>query len=83
MDDRRFAQEMGYVVGRAGLDRYTIEKLRHLALTESSEAKYAACKELWGYAEGEPDKRLSERARDSVAAAGCTCGIAGSGLACH
>jgi hypothetical protein len=83
MDDHRFAREMSYIVGRAGLDGYTIEKLRHLALSESSEVKYAACKELWGYTEGEPDKRLSERARDSVAAAGCTCGITGSGLACH
>jgi hypothetical protein len=83
VDHHRFAQEMGYIAGRAGLDSYTIEKLRHLALTESSEVKYAACKELWGYAEGEPDKRLNERARESIAAAGCTCGIAGSGLACH
>jgi hypothetical protein len=83
VDDHRFAQEMGHIVGRAGLDGYTIEKLRHLALTDSSEVKYAACKELWGYAEGEPDKGLRERARDSVAAAGCTCGITGSGLACH
>lgn len=83
VDDYRFAQEMRYIVGRAGLDGYTIEKLRHLALTESSEVKYAACEGLWGYTEGEPDKRLSERARDSVAAAGCTCGITGSGLACH
>ena len=83
VNDHRFAQEMAYIVGRAGLDGYTIEKLRHLALTESSEVKYAACRELWGYTEGEGDKRLSGRARDSVAAAGCTCGITGSGLACH
>ena len=83
VNDHRFAQEMGYIVGRAGLDGYTIEKLRHLVLTESSEVKYAACKELWGYTEGEPDKHLSERARDSVAAAGCRCEITGSGLACH
>jgi hypothetical protein len=82
--DRRFAQEMGYIVGRPGLDAYTVEKLRHLALTESSEVKYAACESLWGYNnELEPDERLSERARESVAAAGCTCGITGSGLACH
>ena len=83
VNDHRFAQEMGYIVGRAGLDSDTIEKLRHLALTESSEVKYAACENLWTYTEGEPDKRISERARDSVAAAGCTCGITGSGLVCQ
>jgi hypothetical protein len=83
VDDCRFVQEMGYIVGRAGLDSYTIEKLRHLALSESSQVKYAACKNLWTYTESESDKRLSERARESVTAAGCTCGITGSGLACH
>jgi hypothetical protein len=83
VNNHRFAQEMDRAVGLAGMDGYTIEKLRDLALTESSEVKYTACTELWGYTEGETDKRLSERARDSVAAAGCTCGITGSGLACH
>jgi hypothetical protein len=83
VSDHRFAEEVGRAVELAGMDGYTIEKLRNLALTESSEVKYAACQGLWIYSHDKIADRLRERAEDSVRAAGCTCGITGSGLACQ
>jgi hypothetical protein len=81
--NHRFADEMGRAVGLTGMDGYTIEKLRNLALTESSEVKNTACQWLWNYSHWEIGDRLRERARDSVAIAGCTCGYAGSGPICR
>ena len=74
IDDRQFALE----IDQGAPDRaegYVIEKLRHLAVTESSEVKYAACRGLWGYSQARLDDHLRERAAESLAAAGCVCGI--------
>jgi hypothetical protein len=73
IDDHLFADG----IDRGAPDRsddYVIEKLRHLAITESSQVKYAACRGVWGYTRAKDD-RLRERAVDSLRVAGCTCGI--------
>ncbi len=75
VDSHQFAKGLGRGLRGQGLRGYTIEKLRHLALTESSEVKYTACQLLWANSLDEPDDRLRERAEDSVRAAGCTCGF--------
>lgn len=83
VDSHQFAKELDQYVGRPGLDGYTIEKLRHLALTETSEVKYAACRWLWTYSQDRIDDRLRKRASASIALTGCTCSDTGSGLVCH
>jgi hypothetical protein len=83
VNNHRFAEEMDRAVGLAGMDSYTIEKLRNLALTEPSEVKYTACRALWNYSHWEIGDRDRERSRDAVIAAGCTCGYTGSVLVCH
>jgi hypothetical protein len=80
VNDYHWAKEIGLAVERPGLDGYTIEKLRHLALTESSDVKYTACQWLWSYSHWEIGDRLREVAHDSVTAAGCTCQAERSGL---
>lgn len=72
VDDHEFARQ----IERGAPDRsdgYVIDKLRHLAITESSEVKYAACRGLWAYARSKLDNVLRERAAGSLAAAKCTC----------
>jgi len=83
VDNHRFAEELDQFVGRAGLDGYTIEKLRHLALTESPEVKNKACTDLWIYGHDKIDDRLGERARDSLTVAGCKCRDSGLGVVCQ
>ncbi len=74
IDDHEFALQINR--GAPELDYgYVIEKLRHLAVTESSEVKYTACRVLWGYTRGGLDDHFQRRAEDSLHAAGCTCGI--------
>ena len=75
VDNHQFAKGLGRGLRGQGLQGYTIEKLRHLALTESSEVKYTACQLLWSNSLDERDDRLRQRAEDSVRAAGCTCGF--------
>lgn len=84
VDNHQFAEGLGRGVRGQGLQMYTIEKLRHLALTESAEVKYAACQLLWSNSFDQPDDRLRQRAEDSVRAAGCTCGFSPShGVVCQ
>jgi hypothetical protein len=83
VDNHQFAKELDQFVGRAGLEAYTIEKLRHLALTESSEVKIKACSDLWMYAHEKIDVRLRDRAGDSVDIAGCNCRDSGPGVVCQ
>src|ERR1035438_2674153 len=65
IDDHQFALQINR--GAPELDYgYVIEKLRHLAVTESSEVKYAACRVLWGYTRGGLDDHLHGRAVDSL-----------------
>jgi hypothetical protein len=74
VDDRQFAQE----IERGAPDRsdsHVIEKLRHLALTESPEVKYAACRYLFNYTRGGPDDNIHERAVAALTAAKCTCAM--------
>ena len=75
VDNHQFAKGLGRGLRGQGLQGYTIEKLRHLALTESSEVKYTACQLLWSNSLDERDDRLRQRAEDSVRTAGCTCGF--------
>ena len=75
VDNHQFAKGLGRGLRGQGLQGYTIEKLRHIALTESSEVKYTACELLWANSLDQPDDRLRQRAEDSVRAAGCTCGF--------
>jgi len=75
LDNHKFAEGLGRGLRGLGLRGYMIEKLRHLALTESSEPKYAACQLLRSNSLDETDDRLRQRAKDSVRAAGCTCGF--------
>lgn len=82
VDDHQFANGIGRAVGWPGLEGYTIEKLGELALAESAEVKYTACRELWNYSQREIGDTLRGRARDSVAAAGCVCGLGASGIVC-
>ena len=73
IDDHQFALDINRGAPERDLG-YVIEKLRHLAVTESSEVKYAACRFLWVFTRGTED-HVRRRAEDSLHAAGCTCGI--------
>jgi hypothetical protein len=75
VDNHRFAEGLGRGLRGQGLRGYTIEKLRQLALTESSEVKYTACQLLWANSLDEPDDHLRRRAEDSVRSARCKCGF--------
>jgi hypothetical protein len=75
IDNHQFAKGLGRGVRGVGLWGYTIEKLRHLAFTESAEVKYTACQLLWANSLDARGDRLRLRAQDSVRAAGCTCGF--------
>jgi hypothetical protein len=83
VDNDEFAKELDQFVGRAGLEGYTIEKLRHLALTESSEVKIKACTDLWMYGHEKIDVRLRDKANDSLRLAGCNCRDRGLGVECE
>ena len=78
IDNHQFATGLDRGMRGQGLKGYTIEKLRHLALTESSEVKYTACRLLWANSLDEHDDRLRQSAEESVRAAGCSCGFSPS-----
>ena len=82
VDDAEFAEEVKMSAGH-GLNGTTIEKLGHLALTESGKVKSAACVGLQNYSEWRIDESLRERARDSMKAAGCKCGGSGVSVVCE
>jgi hypothetical protein len=83
VDEREYAKAVrggGIGYDNGALTSYLIEKLRHIALTEPPEVRLAACLNLWSYGTSTIAAPLRERARDSVSAAGCTCGEVPSNL---
>jgi hypothetical protein len=76
VEEIQFASEIerGGVAGQ-GMEGYLIEKLRNLALTESSAVKAAACVQLWIYQQNRIVTSLRQQARDSLDAAHCACSL--------
>jgi hypothetical protein len=84
VDDHEWAKRIFGLDDGTTLAGYIIEKLRSLALTESSEVKYAACQLLWSYDNPPISEDLRERAHDSITSAGCTCDADRFGrVVCH
>ena len=75
IDEIPFASEIQWGVPGQGMEGYLIGKLRHLATTESSAVKGAACVQLWIYQQDRIDSTLRQEARDSLEAAQCVCSM--------
>lgn len=73
IDNVRFASQIEWGTPDQGFQGYVIEKLGHLALTESSDVKASACKQLWIYTQDRVESSLGRQAQDSLQAAGCDC----------
>ena len=82
VDDGDFADAIRVRAG-FGQESTAIEKLRHLALTESGKVKWAACAWLRQYSGMTIDESLRGRARDSMKAAGCSCRGSGASVVCE
>lgn len=74
VDDLKFAGDIEWGVPDQGLHDYVIEKLAHLALTESSGIKAAACDQLWIYTKDRISEDLRQQAKDALESAHCVCG---------
>jgi hypothetical protein len=72
IDENRFAYGISVGTPDRGLQSYVIAKLRHLAETESSEVKGAACKQLWIYTQDTIDT-FRGVAEESLQTARCHC----------
>jgi hypothetical protein len=75
IDEVPFASEIERGVPGQRMEGYLIGKLRHLALTESSAVKAAACVQLWIYQQDRIDSSLRQGAKDSLEAAQCVCSM--------
>jgi hypothetical protein len=72
INDDRFAGAIDW--GAPGPEDYLIEKFRHLALTEGSAIKTAACMQLWIYAQDQgPTDGLRKTAEVAMHDADCGC----------
>ena len=71
VNNYRFVQEMGSYIGHLGLDAFTIDKLKNLALTETGEVKDTACHGLWSYDRAASSDEMRRKAHDSAISAGC------------
>jgi hypothetical protein len=56
-----------------GLLTYSLEKLKHLALTEHGYVKSCACRTLWIYTVDRIDASIQRKAGDAMRAANCGC----------
>ena len=74
VDDLNFAGDIERGVPDQGLQGYVIEKLKHLALTESSDIRASACNYIWIYTRDRIGDDLRQQAKDSLQAAHCACG---------
>ena len=83
VNNHRFAEEIGYQLGRGGFDAYTVERLGKLALSDSSEVRSQACRWLWMYGHDETAAGLREKANNSLALAGCKCQEGRGGVVCE
>lgn len=75
IDEIPCAREIETGVLGQGMEGYLIEKLRNLALTESSAVKAAACVQLWIYQQDRIDSSLRHQARDALDTAQCVCSM--------
>jgi hypothetical protein len=73
INENRFASQILSGVPDQGLQGYTVEKLRHLALTEQGEVKASACTLLWIYAVDRIDVRICQDAGRALKEANCRC----------
>lgn len=75
VNEIRFAREVDRVeLDRVpGLQEYSVEKLRHLALAEHGGVKASACESLWIYAMDRVRPTAKGGAKDAMLAANCHC----------
>jgi hypothetical protein len=69
----RFASQILRGTPDQGFQGYVIEKLGHLALTESGDVKSSACTQLWIYTQDWVGRCLQQQAQESLQAASCDC----------
>lgn len=75
VEDLKFAGDIERGVPGQGVHGHVIEKLKHLALTESSDIKASACNYLWIYTQDRViDDFFRQQAKESLQAAHCVCG---------
>lgn len=74
INNLQFANQIPWGLPTQGIIRgYVIEKLRQLALTESSDVKSSACELLWIYIQDRIDSSSSQKTQDSLRAVSCNC----------
>lgn len=86
MNEVGFATELDNEApdGIPGLQAYSVEKLRHLAVTEHGDVKSSACKTLWIYTVDRVRPAIHREAEDAMHAANCCCTMKPDGnVNCH
>jgi hypothetical protein len=73
IDDGRFASEIIWGVPDQGIQDYVIDRLGHLASTESPEIKSSACVQLWIYTRDRIGTDSNRRAQSLLETASCHC----------
>jgi hypothetical protein len=81
IDETGFATELDWEAPDqvTGLQAYSIDKLRHLALTEGGEVKSSACRALWIYTVDLLKPAIHSAAENAMNAANCRCNMKADG----
>jgi len=79
VDDLSFARQVRSGGPDEGVEGYVIEKLAHLARTETSGVRGEACQLLWIYAQDQIGVSLRRQAQGSLQAANCNCRVKPNG----
>lgn len=74
VDDLKFAGDIERGVPDLGLQGYVIDKLKHLATTESADIRASACNYLWIYTQDRISDNLRQQAKDALQSSHCVCG---------
>jgi hypothetical protein len=74
VDDLKFAGDIAWGVPDHGIQDHVIEKLKHLATTESADVRESACNYLWIYTQDRISNDLRQQAKDALQSARCVCG---------
>lgn len=70
----KFAGDIERGVPDHGIQDQVIEKLKHLATTESADIRASACNYLWIYTQDRISDDLHQQAKAALESAHCVCG---------
>jgi hypothetical protein len=84
IDERMFVRQLKWGTASQGIERYLVEKYRHLALTEKNDARGFACSHLWIIANDRIDPAARNAAADAMLDTNCRCReTTGRGVQCE